>query len=281
MFTKTPKAPTSYAGALADALGTFYRRRWLIRYFVHRQFTRSYQRSYLGFLWAFLSPLLMVALLTLVFSEGLEFKFREVVGDSTLNFGLYLYCGLLPFLAYSEALSKGVNSIRSSSGLIEKVVFPLEILPFTSTVTSLIDKFFGLGALLVVLALLEQRLHWTVLLLPLVVVPQLLFILGLSYFMAVAGTYLPDIGEMLRAVVRASFFVTPILWPASMIPDNLQFLVDYNPLAYLVGAYRALILDGNPPGLMASAYFSLFALALFIGGFALFVKVKPRFADLL
>ena len=271
----------SYTGALTEALATFYRRRWLIKYFVQRQLTRSYQRSYLGFLWAFLGPLLMVALLTAVFSEIIGIRFREVEGDSSLNFGLYLYCGLLPFLAYSEALSKGVNSIRGSSGLIQKVIFPLEILPFTVTVTSLIDKVFGLGALMFVLVLLEGRLHWTVLLLPLVVVPQLLFILGLSYIMAVAGTFLPDIGEMLRALVRATFFVTPIIWPAERIPENLRFLVDLNPLAYLVEAYRDLIITGELPGPMATIYFSLFALGLFIGGFALFVKVKPRFADLL
>ena len=280
MSTKTPSTK-SYAGASTEALATFYRRRWLIKYFVQRQLTRSYQRSYLGFLWAFLGPLLMVVLLTAVFSEIIGIRFREVEGDSSLNFGLYLYCGLLPFLAYSEALSKGVNSIRASSGLIQKVVFPLEVLPFTVTVTSLIDKVFGLGALVFVLVLLGQGLHWTVLLVPLVMVPQLLFILGLAYFMAVAGTYLPDIGEVLRAIVRATFFVTPIIWPVEMLPENLRFLVDYNPLAYLVGAYRDLILLGEPPGPMATMYFSLFALGLFIGGFALFVKAKPRFADLL
>ncbi len=271
----------SYAGAFTEALATFYRRRWLIKYFVQRQVTRSYRRSYLGFLWALLGPLLMVVLLTAVFSEIIGIRFREVKGDSSLNFGLYLYCGLLPFLAYTEALSKGVNSIRGSSGLIQKVIFPLEILPFTVTVTSLIDKVFGLGALMIVLVLLEHRLHLTVILLPLIMVPQLLFILGLSYFMAVAGTFLPDIAEMLRAVVRATFFVTPIIWPVDRVPENLRFLVDLNPLAYLVGAYRDLILTGKLPGPMATLYFSLFALGLFIGGFALFVKFKPRFADLL
>ena len=217
MSTKTPSTK-SYAGASTEALATFYRRRWLIKYFVQRQLTRSYQRSYLGFLWAFLGPLLMVVLLTAVFSEIIGIRFREVEGDSSLNFGLYLYCGLLPFLAYSEALSKGVNSIRASSGLIQKVVFPLEVLPFTVTVTSLIDKVFGLGALVFVLVLLGQGLHWTVLLVPLVMVPQLLFILGLAYLLAVAGTYLPDIGEVLRVNVRATFFVTPIIWPVEMLP---------------------------------------------------------------
>ena len=281
MVAKAHNVTQGSSGGFWDSLATFYRRWWLVRYFVQRQLTRSYQTSYLGFLWAFLGPLLMVILLTLVFSEIIGIRFREVEGDSSLNFGLYLYCGLLPFLAYSEALSKGVNSIRASSGLIEKVIFPLQFLPFTSAVVSFIDKFFGLGALLVVVLVLEHSLHWTVLLLPLIVIPQLLFILGLCYMMAVAGIYLPDVGEMLRAIVRATFFITPIIWPPSMVPEHLSFLVDYNPLAYLVGAYRDLILAGELPGATATLYFTLFSAALFVVGFGLFVRLKANFADLL
>ncbi len=274
-------AKQRFLGTIFSSLASFYHRWWLVRYFVQRQITRAYQRSYLGFVWAFLGPLLMVILLTLVFSEIIGLRFREVEGDSSLNFGLYLYCGLLPFLAYSEALSKGVNIIRASSGLIEKVIFPLQFLPFTSAVVAFIDKFFGLGALLVVVLVLEHSLHWTVLLLPLIVIPQLLFILGLSYMMAVAGIYLPDVGEMLRAIVRATFFITPIIWPPSMVPEHLSFLVDYNPLAYLVGAYRDLILAGELPGATATLYFTLFSAALFVVGFALFVRLKANFVDLL
>jgi ABC-2 type transport system permease protein len=246
---------------------------------VRHQLTRSYQGSVLGFAWAFLGPLVWVFFLTIIFSEIVGLKFRTVEGNSSLNFGLYLYCGLLPFLAYSDALNKGLSSIRSSSGLVQKVTFPLELLPFTTVITSLIDKFFGVGALLTALLLLEHELHWTVILLPLIVVPQILFVLGLAYFMAVAGTYLPDIGEVLRPFVRGTFFITPILWPADRVPEYLQFLVDYNPLAYLVEGYRDLILNGELPGGMATIYFSLFAGALFIIGFALFVRAKPWFSE--
>jgi len=283
LTTNAPGAKQGLPGTTLDALATFYRKRWLLRYFVHRQLTRSYQRSFLGFLWAFLGPLMMVALLTLVFSEMLGLRFREVEGNSSLNFGLYLYCGLLPFLAYSEALGKGVNSIRGSSGLVQKVIFPLEFLPFSSAVTSLIDKFFGIGALLVVLVVLGQTLNWTILLLPVIVIPQLLFILGLAYLMAIAGTYLPDVGEMLRAIVRATFFVTPIIWPADRVPEDsaLRPIIDYNPLAFLVQTYRDLILNGEVPGVTALLAFSAFSLALFVLGFALFVRVKANFADLL
>jgi ABC-type polysaccharide/polyol phosphate export permease len=241
----------------------------------------SYRGSYLGIVWAFLSPLVMVALFTIVFSEVLGLRFREITGDSTLNFGLYLYCGLLPFLAFQQALNQGVNVIRRNSDLVERVVFPLEILPLTTVITSLIQNFFGVPALMLVLVLLEQRLEWTVILLPLIMALQLLFTLGLGYLMAVAGTYVPDIRETLRGVVRAMFFVTPIIWPADKVPENLRFLVDYNPLAFLVEAYRNLILDGKLPDSTVAIYFSLVALALFVVGFVTFNRVKHKFADLL
>ena len=101
--------------------------------------------------------------------------------------------------------------------------------------------------------------------------------------MAVIGTYVPDVGEVLRAVVRASFFITPIIWPVSRIEgrETLELIVDLNPLAYLVGTYRDLIINGELPGLLATCYFSLFSLAVFVLGFGLFVRVKSRFADLI
>jgi ABC-2 type transport system permease protein len=279
--TKAPSAKPGLLGAFRGSLATLYNKRWLIKYLAQRQWARNYRNSYLGFVWAFLSPLIMVALLTLIFSEVVGIKFREVTGDSTLNFGLYLYCGLLPFLAYSQALTQGVNVIRRNSNLVQGVVFPLEVLPVTTIITSLIQSMFGVGALMLVLMVLEHRLHWTVLLLPLIIVPQLLFTLGLCYLMAVAGTYMPDIRETLRAVVRATFFITPVIWPAERVPEDLRFLVDYNPLAFLVESYRRLILDGELPGAEAAVYFSLFAAALFVVGLAVFERYKRNFADLL
>jgi len=281
LATHTTSAKTTSAGAFFDSLATFWRRRWLLRYFVHRQVTRKYRKSYLGFAWAFLSPLIWVFFLTLIFSEIVGLRFRVVEGDPTLNFGLYLYCGLLPFLAFSEAANKGLNTITGNKGLVQQVVFPLELLPLANVITSMIDKIFGLGALLVVLLVFGVPIHWTISLLPLIFVLQLVFVLGLTYFMAILGTYLPDVGEMTRPVIRGMFFFTPILWTADRLPEYLRWVVDYNPLAYLVEAYRDLILNGELPGEMATLYFTLFSVALFVAGFALFVRLKPRFADLL
>ena len=279
MATYTSTDKRSLGGEFFDALGTFYRRRWLLGYFVHRQVTRAYRRSYLGLAWAVLGPLIWVFFLALIFSHVIGIRDRAVEGDPTLNFGLYLYCGLLPFLTFSEALNKGLNSIRSNSGLVQKVVFPTEILPFTNAIASMLDKVFGFGALLVMLLLFGRTLHPTLLFMPVIVVLQLIFILALTYIMAVLGTFLPDVGEVMRPVIRGMFFVTPILWPPDRLPESLSWIEDYNPLAYLVQAYRDLILDGTLPGALSTLYFALFSVALFIVGFALFVRLRPKFAD--
>ena len=281
MTPYTTSANKNLAGQFFNGLMTFWRRRWLLRYFLHRQVTRTYKRSYLGFAWAILSPLIWVFFLTLIFSEALGLRFREIEENPNLNFGLYLYCGLLPFLAFSEAMNKGMNSIRGNSGLVQKVIFPLELLPFTNAIASMIDKFFGIGALLIVVLAFGQPLHPHVLLLPLFVVLQVVFILGLTYLMAVFGTYLPDLDEVMRPVIRGMFFLTPIIWTPDRLPEGIRWLVDYNPLAYLVEVYRDLVLRGEIPGGLSTLYFTLFSVALFIVGFTLFVRVKPRFADML
>jgi ABC-type polysaccharide/polyol phosphate export permease len=269
-------------GHAFGALGTLYERRWLVVYFIRRELTRSYQSSFLGFAWMLLTPLLMVVLYTLIFSEIVGLRFRVVEGDSSLNFGLYLYCGLIPFLTFAGSLSQSTNSIRGNANLVQKVVFPVEILPLSITITNFVTNTLGLGVLIALLAVMERRLEWTLVLLPLLMVVQLLFTLGLSYLAAVVGTYLPDLRGSIQAVTRAMFFVTPIIWPADRVDGTkFEFIVDYNPIAVLVGAYRNLVLDGEIPAATTMLWFTLFSIALFVVGFTLFIRAKQQFADLI
>lgn len=280
MSTNASTTKKASLSLVSSSLSKLFERRWLAWYFVQRQLFRSYRGSFLGVLWVFIGPLMMIALYTLVFSEILGLRFREEDGVS--NFGLYLYCGLIPFMAFSDAINGGVSSIRKNSTLVQKVVFPLEILPLSTASSAIINQLFGFGALMVLVVLFGQQLHWTVLLVPLVMVPQLLFNLGLSYLGSVAGTYLPDMRETLTSVVRATFFITPILWDEERVPQDsaLRPLIDYNPLAYLVDAYRTLVFEGAVPDLAPTLWFTLFAAVLCVVGFLLFVRVKHSFADL-
>ncbi len=275
----TKDSGRGYLGTLLKAVKGLYDQRWLAVYFVQRQLTSSYKGSFLGLSWLFLSPLLLIILYTLVFSQFLGLRFRET--DSVTNFGLYLYCGLIPYMAFAETLNQGVTSIRKNSNLVGKVVFPVEVLPLSTAATAFTSQFFGLTGLLVLTGILEHQLQLTTLLLPLFMVSQLLFFVGLAYVAAVIGTYLPDIKETIRAFVRAMFFLTPIIFPVERVPEDFQFLVTYNPLAYVVGAWRNLVLDGTIPSLMETLWFSLFATALLVVGFVLFVKARPRFGDMI
>ena len=168
-------------------------------------------------------PLIWVFFLTLIFSEIVGLRFRVVEGDPTLNFGLFLYCGLLPFLAFSEALNKGINSIKGNAGPGAEGGLPARVAPFHQR--DHVDDRQGLrpgGAPGHPRWCSGNPLHWTVLLLPLILVLQVVFILGLSYLMAVLGTYLPDVAEITRPVIRGMFFLTPIIWTPERLPENLR-----------------------------------------------------------
>lgn len=268
---------------MPGGLGFMYERRWLIWYFVQRQLTQTYKGSYLGIVWAFLTPLLMIILYTIVFSEILDLRFREVESNPNLNFGLYLYCGLIPFMVYAETVNQCVGLVKSNAQLVQRVVFPVEVLPLTSALANFLSHLFGLGVLILVVAALNRTVEWTLVLLPVLMVLQLLFVVGLGYLVAVIGAYLPDVKETLRAIVRASFFITPIIWPVSKVADKevLSLVVELNPLAFLVEGYRNLVLDGEIPGIKPTLYFALFAGALFAVGFVLFNRTKKQFADLI
>jgi ABC-type polysaccharide/polyol phosphate export permease len=222
----------------------------------------------------------MIVLLALIFSELTGLRFREVTGDTSMNFGLYLYCGLVPFLAFQETLSKSINSIRSNASLVQKVILPLEVFPLTRAIAILTDMVFGLVVLILVVAALQHRINWTIVLLPLLMVLQLVFTLGLSYLFAFIGTYVPDVRGFLRISVRASFFITPIIYTPDRLPEDFRFLVDYNPLAFLVIAYRDLVLEGAIPDLSWALKFSIFATALCVVGFAIFARTKQNYAEL-
>lgn len=289
MSASASRAKQGSFGAVSGFLSTLYDRRWLIWYFVQRELSKTYRGSFLGFAWAFLGPLVMIILYTLIFSELIGLRVgRDIGGNENLNYGIYIYCGILPFTAFAETLTQSTNTIRRNSTLVQKMIFPTEILPLTTAVTSMADKLLGIGVLTVVIGFLGYglqwegyALHWTLLLLPLFVVLQLIFILGLAYMFTVIGAYLPDVKETLRAFVRAMFFVTPIIWPVSRVEGTkFEWVVDWNPMAYVVEAYRDLIINGRVPDGMATLWFTLLSVALFVAGFALFHRVKKQFADL-
>lgn len=245
-----------------------------------RRFTVArYRGSVLGVVWALLTPVVMIALFTFIFAE--VFNARFVSGGSAWDYALYLFCGLLPWTAFQESLQLSSNIVVTHANLVKRVVFPLETLPVAQSLAALAGQLFGTAALLVAVLVVRGEFHATVLWLPVLVVPQLLATLGAAWFVASLGVFIRDTAQALGLVLLVWMYLTPIIYPETVVPERYRALLDFNPFTSLVRSYRNCLLEGLPPDWRGLAYFTLFALLLFVSGYWWFARTRRNFADVI
>lgn len=246
---------------------------------VRRDLAQRYRATLMGMLWALLNPLLTLVLYTYVFSVVLKVKFGA--DASTASFAIYLFCGMLPWLAFSEGLARSASVVVENVNLVKKVVFPLEILPLNVALSAIVTQAIGLGILIpaVLLRGIQPTWHWA--LLPLLLVPQLLWTVGLGWVVSSLGVYVRDVGQAIGLVLMAWMFLTPIYYPEAMIPAQYQAITVLNPLAVIIGAHRSLMLEGHLPALGPLALQILAGILVCGAGYAWFAKTKKGFADVL
>jgi lipopolysaccharide transport system permease protein len=255
------------------------RNRHLISSMVRRDIAGRYRGSVGGGLWAIAHPLLLMVVYYFVFAVVLQVRFPSAQGTGAFVF--YFLCGMLPWLAFSEAVGRSPHVILEHSNFVKRVVFPLEILPLNLTLTGLITELFALLVFCGALLGTGRGLDWTAALFPLILIPQLLFTAGFCWFLAALGVFLRDIGQMMGLVLTVWFFMTPICYPPSALPGGWLWLFELNPMYAIVEAYRAVFLEGTPPGRSALAALWIVGAAAFWLGYAWFHKVRRSFADLI
>lgn len=253
--------------------------RGLIKLMVEREFLSRYKGSMLGALWPVLNPLGHMALYTFLFSVVLQVKFGASLSMS--NFALYLMCGFLPWTAMAEAISTSTTKILEMPNLVTRVVFPLEILPLVSTISSFVSGAIAVSLLCLFSALYQQTFHWTMFLIPLVAAPHFLFTAGLSWFLAALGVFVRDCRHIVALGLSAWMYATPIVYPADKLPENLHWLLWCNPVAGMIGDYRNLILEGILPNWTTYGVYSIISLAVCLIGFHFFFKTQKSFADIM
>ncbi|MNS69707.1 Teichoic acid translocation permease protein TagG [compost metagenome] len=264
---------------LPNPILTLVERRSLIKTMVRRDLAARYRGSAGGALWAVLQPMAMLGLYTFVFSAILKVKFG--VDGSTVAFAFYLFSGMIPWLAFSEALGRSPNAMLENANLVKKVVFPLEILPVNLVVTGLMSGLVSTAVLAVGLLLWRHALPWTIVLLPLLWVLQYLFTQGLAWMLASVGVFMRDVGHMIGLLLTAWMFLTPIMYPASAVPEGFRWVLWANPMAALVEGYRAIMLEGVLPDAAGIGAFAAVAAVVFALGYMAFMRTKHAFADVL
>ena len=244
-----------------------------------RELAARYKGSLLGIVWAVVTPVVTIAIFTFIFAGifGARFGSRGTQWD----YALYIFCGLLPWTMFQETLQQSATTIVAHANLVKRVVFPLETLPVAQTVSSLGTQMFGTAALILMTVFIRQELHATVLWLPILLIPQILATLGAAWLIASLGVFLRDIAQGLNLLLMAWMFLTPIIYPESMVPEAYRPFIDANPFTALVRSYRRVFLEGTGPDWSSLAYFSIFALVLFVFGYWWFARTRKNFADVI
>ncbi len=252
--------------------------RHLLRVFVLRELRGRFAGLMGGAAWSLVSPVVTISLYLIVFSLVLRVQVTTAE-TGTERFGIYFLAGFLPWLLFSEGLSRSVGCLPANASLITKVVFPVELLPAGTLAAALVINSVGLLIFLAYL-LFQGYGHaswlWLLLILPL----QVLLTWGLACFLAALNVFVRDVGELLGLVLMIWFFVTPVIYPFSFVPPGLRAFLLWNPMAHLVGLYRGALLlhQIQLSGLALVACFSLASYAL---GAWFFMRAKPAFADVL
>ena len=257
----------------------FSKHRELIWSFTKRDVVGRYRGSVLGILWSFINPLFLLIIYTIVFAIILKVKFGN--SSSPSLYGLYLFCGLIPWTAFSETIGKSTTVIRGNVNLVKKTVFPLEILPVVVTLSGIIHSLFGMIIIIAGIVIIkDQPLYPTLFILPLVMIPQLLITIGLGWFLSSLSVFIRDTVEVVQIIIRGWMFLTPIMYPAEILQGKLKYLIYMNPMTYIIEGYRDVLLRGQLPDkslIVVTVLGALFSLA----GYAWFIKTKKAFADVI
>jgi lipopolysaccharide transport system permease protein len=251
----------------------------LILSLARRELVARYKGSVLGVIWALLTPVVMIAIFTFIFAG--VFGARFGASSSPWDYAIYLFCGLLPWNMFQETLVLSSSTIIAHSNLVKRVVFPLETLPIAQALSALGNQMFGTLALLVATLVIRHELHLTTLWLPVLVVPQLIATLGAAWLIASLGVFLRDIAQGIGLLLMAWMYLTPIIYPESIVPERFRFYIRLNPFTSLIRSYRRILIEGAAPDWTALAYFTAFAVVAFVFGYWWFAKTRKNFADVI
>ncbi len=260
---------------------SIFEHKYLFLQMLKRDVQQRYRGAQLGFLWAFVYPIMMLMVYTFVFGFVMKAKWG-VPGQDNLDFGIILFAGLLCHSLLAEVLIGSVGLVTSNTQYVKKVVFPLELLSMVSLANAAFHMLLGLLILLAIYLLRGNELHLTMLLVPVVLLPFIVFLLGASWFVSVLGVYFRDLGQIMGVFMTVLLFMGPIVYPFHLIPVELQPYVYWlNPLTVTVEQFRAVLLLGEMPNWRDLGIYFFFAVLMLLAGRWFFKRTRDGFADVI
>lgn len=271
--------PRRFLGILAEPWKAIWNNRALIGTMVRRDVEGRYRGSMGDRIWTIAQPLLQMLIYWFVFGLILKSRFKD--NPDPFAFVLNFLCGMLPWLAFSEAVGRAPNLISESRNLVKKLVFPVEILPVNLVVTALITEVLALGIYLFFVRAAVRWVPETGLWVPVLMIPQALLTAGVCWAWSAIGLYFRDLAQINGFLLTLLFFLTPICYSEDLLPLGIRAILQKSPLYKLVALYRYVLVDIRSPDW--GLYLQLFAISLivFYAGYALFRRMRRTFVDVL
>tara|TARA_R110002111_G_scaffold262694_1_gene340163 strand:- start:95541 stop:96368 length:828 start_codon:yes stop_codon:yes gene_type:complete len=273
-----PYASTSISPR--QMLQSFYIHRRLIYQMAKREVIGRYKGSVLGLAWSFFNPLIMLVVYTFVFS--VVFKARWGTGsDSKTEFALALFIGMIVHGLMAECVNKGPGLIVGNANYVKKVIFPLDVLPWIAMGATLFHTMISLLVWGLFFVVVNHSIHWTVIFLPVLFVPLILFTMGLTWFLASFGVYLRDVGQVTGVFTTILMFMAPVFYPLSNLPEKYHPILYANPLTFIIEQSRAVLMWGQLPHWEGLCILMILSSIVAWLGFVWFQKTRRGFADVL
>jgi ABC-2 type transport system permease protein len=238
---------------------------------VSREVRARYKGSALGFLWSLLNPLMMLGIYSLVFAVYMRIGLP--------NYALFLFCGILPWSWFASSIQNATTSITNNANLIKKVYFPHELLPLVNVSTNLVNFLLSIPVLLLFMAVSGMSFTPNLFFFPVLVAIQFLLTLGIALLLSTLNAFFRDVEQLLGPLMMAWFYMTPVIYPASTIPEKFNFVLYLNPMAPLMAAYQAIFYHGRSPNLSSLLYCLAIGCVFFVIGYSAFYRKKFSFAE--
>ncbi|MDR3463563.1 MAG: ABC transporter permease [Beijerinckiaceae bacterium] len=252
----------------------------LIRAVVRRELSARFKGSILGWLWAVFGPLVMLTFYTIIFSNAVGVP-KSAASGGVKTYALSIFAGLIVFNLFSEIAYRSPGLLQEHVNFIKKSIFPSETLAWTATIRALVYAGISFAVLLLFQIVVTGGLPWSILLLPLVVIPFTLFLLGASWFLMALGSFTRDVSFLMTSIIPVMMFATPIFYSFTDVPEKARIYFRLNVIGNYIEMIRDLLLHGQLPDLTVYAGTVLVSLLIFRFGYRFFMRYKSIFVDVI
>ena len=256
---------------IIDKIKEIYQYRHMLKTLVKQDINGRYKGSFFGFLWTLLNPLLMLFVYSLVF----QFVFRTGIE----HYSIYLFICLMPWNAFANTIAVGTTCVSNNASILKKVYFPREVLPLAVVISNTIQYFFSAVIIFIALLVSGVGISWVAIFLPVVVLIQAIFSLGLIMLLSAANVYIRDVQYIMNPVMMIWMYACPILYSISMVPERFLGLYKLNPMTLIMMEYQNLLYNQTLPNFKNLGIVFVVAVVFLIIGYMVFNKLQRRFAE--